>query len=376
MKVFLRIAFVLVLPWFACATGTPPIKLTPFLSGLKYPTAFADDGSGRFFIAEQDGTVRLVENGQAQAQPYLDLSDRISLDGTEHGLKCVVFHPQFATNGRLFVNYVSERSGHFEVIVSEFKAEPKAKTVSTSTERVIMRFAWPSLDHRGGQLAFGPDGMLYIGNGDGGPQNDPRNRGQQLNTFFGKILRVDVDHKQPYSVPAGNPFVDQTNALPEIWAYGMRNPWRFSFDRQTHQLYCGDVGQDTWEEVDIIEKGKNYGWSAREGKHDFLAKRANGTLTDPIKEYGRWDDAGHFLGVSITGGYVYRGQNIPALQGVYVYGDFQTGRIWGLKWDGKALTYDTELLQSELHPSSFGEDAKGELYVLDYHNGDVYRITP
>ena len=378
MKIILHIALasLLMATRPAYAAEVPHIQLAPFLTGLKSPTALADDGSGRLFIAEQDGTIRLVENGQLQSQPYLDISDRVSHDGTEHGLKCVVFHPQFAKNGRLFVNYAGQRNGQSTVIVSEFTADPHANTVDPASERIVFSYFWPTVDHGGGQLGFGPDGMLYIGTGDGGSQYDPDNRGQQLNTFLGKILRIDVDHQRPYAVPADNPFVHNTNTFPEIWAYGMRNPWRFSFDRETHRLYCGDVGQDKWEEVDIIEKGRNYGWSAREGKHDFKPERANGPLTDPIKDYGRWDDAGNFLGVSVTGGYVYRGQNLPALQGIYVYGDFQTGRIWGLRWDGKALTFDAELLHSELHPSSFGEDAKGELYVLDYFNGGVWRITP
>jgi glucose/arabinose dehydrogenase len=378
MNLIWRIVFLacLIIPSLSHAADVPHIQVTPFLTGLKYPTSLTDDGSGRLFITEQDGAVRLVENGVLQSQPFLDLTEHVSHDGTEHGLKCVVFHPQFAKNGRLFVNYVSERSGHTEVIVSEFKADPSAKTADPASERVIWRYAWPLLDHFGGQLAFGPDGMLYIGNGDGGPQKDPNNCGQRLDTLFGKMLRLDVDHKQPYAIPADNPFVNRAGALPEIWAYGLRNPWRFSFDSQTHQLYCGDVGQDTWEEVDLIEKGGNYGWSAREGKHDFVPERANGKWIDPIKDYGRRDADGNFLGVSVTGGYVYRGKKLPALDGIYVYGDFQTGRIWGLKWDGKALTFDAELAHPDVHISSFGEDKEGELYVLDYYAGNVERITP
>jgi glucose/arabinose dehydrogenase len=377
MKCPWRILFLLLLAArSAFAIDVPHIQLTPFVTGLKSPTSLTDDGSGRIFITEQDGTVRLVDHGVLQAQPYLDLTKKVSQDGTEHGLKCVVFHPQFSQNGRLFVNYVVDHDGHWEVIVSEFKADPAATTVDPATERIIWHYEWPILDHFGGQLAFGPDGMLYISNGDGGPQKDALNHGQQLNTLFGKILRLDVDHKQPYAIPADNPFVKQPGALPEIWAYGLRNPWRFSFDRKTGQLYCGDVGQDKWEEVDIIEKGGNYGWSAREGKHDFEPTRANGKLIEPIKDYGRWDDAGQFLGVSVTGGYVYRGEKIPGLPGIYVYGDFQTGRIWGLKWDGQALVFDAELLHPDLHISSFGEDKAGELYVLDYFSGNVDRLSP
>lgn len=240
-----------------------------------------------------------------------------------------------------------------------------------STEHVILRFDQPWTNHKGGQLAFGKDGMLYDSQGDGGSGGDPLQNGQSLKTFLAKILRIDVDHKQPYAIPADNPFANQPGAFPEIYAFGMRNPWRFSFDRATGQLYCGDVGQDKWEEVDIIEKGKNYGWSAKEGFHDFQPERAAGPLADPIKEYGHTEGNN-----CIIGGYVYRGKQFPGLQGVYIYGDNGSGRIWGLKWNGKSLTMDAELAHPDnLHMSAFGEDKDGELYVLDYNEGIVYRLV-
>ncbi|MGB8354824.1 MAG: PQQ-dependent sugar dehydrogenase [Chthoniobacteraceae bacterium] len=351
-----------------CAGEAPHIRLEPYLSGLEQPVALADDGSGRIFVVEQKGLIRMVENGQVLTSPYLDLTNRVQ-SGGECGLLCVVFHPQFAKNGRLFVNYTSTVNGHLQTFISEFKTEPHSGVVSAETERVIMTVDKPYANHNAGQIAFGPDGMLYIGTGDGGSGGDPHQNGQNLGAILGKILRIDVDHKQPYAVPADNPFLNKPGALPEIWAYGIRNPWRFSFDRETHQLYCGDVGQDKWEEVDILEKGKNYGWSAREGFHDFRPERANGPVTDPIKDYPHGDGNN-----CIIGGYVYRGKTFPALQGIYFYGDYGSGRIWGLKWDGHALTLDAELLHPHMNISSFGEDSQGNLYVMDYGGGKIYLL--
>jgi glucose/arabinose dehydrogenase len=212
--------------------------------------------------------------------------------------------------------------------------------------------------------------MLYDGQGDGGDAGDPYNNGQNLGTYLAKILRIDVDRGQPYKVPGDNPFVHTAGAMPEIWAWGMRNPWRFSFDRQTGKLWCGDVGQDLWEEIDIIQKGRNYGWSAREGKHDFKPERAVGGLTDPIKDYG------HTEGHCIIGGYVYRGKAIPALYGLYVYGDYVDGWIAALGYDGEKITFDAHLLKTPLNIASFGEDHEGELYVVDRERGQVFIISP
>jgi len=367
----LRILFVSILfaalPLFA--EEAPHIRLQPFVSGLQKPVALADDGTGRIFVVEQDGRIRLVENGQVAAVPYLDITDRVK-SVSECGLLCVAFHPQFARNGRFFVNYTSTKNGHLQTFISEFKTAPQSSTASADTERVILTVDKPYENHNAGQIVFGPDGMLYIGTGDGGAGGDPHQNGQNLGAILGKILRIDVDHKQPYAIPADNPFVGTHGALPEIWAYGMRNPWRFTFDRQTHQLYCADVGQDKWEEVDILEKGKNYGWSAKEGTHDFRPERANGPLTDPIKEYVHGDGNN-----CIIGGYVYRGKTYPELQGIYFYSDYGSGRIWGLKWNGHALTLDAELLHPQLHMSSFGEDSSGNVYLLDHWGGKVFLLA-
>lgn len=352
------------------ADPAPTIRIVPFVTGVNLPIAFVDDGAGRCFVVEQDGVIRRVANSQVVATPFLDIRNRVSRRNNECGLLGLAFHPKFATNGRLFVNYTSLVSGHMETLISEFNAKPGSETADPASERILLRFDQPWDNHNGGCLEFGPDGMLYIATGDGGAGGDPKNSGQNLGNLLGKILRIDVDHGQPYATPADNPFAKKDGARGEIWAWGLRNPWRFSFDRVTKQLYAGDVGQNKWEEIDIIEKGKNYGWSAREGAHDFLPERKAGELTEPIKE------CGHDLGMSVTGGYVYRGREIPALVGVYVYADYQTGRIWGLKWDGKALTFDAQLLQPRIFISSFGEDRDGELYVCDHRGGKIWRIAP
>ncbi|MEA3188895.1 MAG: hypothetical protein QOD99_2725 [Chthoniobacter sp.] len=360
---------VFVLTASALAADLPRIRLLPFLTGFQRPLACIDDRSGRIFVVEQPGRIRVSHDGMLEPAPFLDITDRVYSGDNECGLLGLAFHPQFKTNGRFFVNYTTKKRGKLQTRVSEFKVDPTALRADSGSERELLTFDQPFANHNGGCVIFGPDGMLYIGTGDGGAANDPQENGQNLGTWLAKILRIDVDHKQPYAVPADNPFVGKEKALPEIWAYGLRNPWRFSFDRETGQLWCGDVGQNKWEEVDIIERGKNYGWSAKEGLHDFEPKRAVGPLTDPIKEYGRE------LGQSITGGYVYRGKQFPELQGIYLYADYQSSRIFALKWDGHSLTLDGQILQPPFHISSFGEDKDGELYVCDHSGGRLFRVA-
>lgn len=361
------------------ALAKEPLRLqaTPYLSGLEQPTSFADDGSGRHFVTEQKGRIRLAINGNLRREPYLDLSDRVK-EGGECGLLCIAFHPDFATNGRFYVNYTTEQRGKLETVISEFRTTSARLRADTATERVLLRFDQPYANHNGGQLAFGPDGMLYIAVGDGGSGGDPHNAGQDLSTWLGKILRIDVNVEgegTAYRVPADNPFVDRKGARPEIWAWGLRNPWRFSFDRKTGLLWAADVGQNKWEEIDIIEKGGNYGWSAREGAHDFKPERAAlplAELKEPVKEYGREE------GQSVTGGYVYRGKRYPAIDGLYVYGDFASRRLWVLQCEGagKPVTYSAEVARLPFNISAFGEDHEGELYVLDYLDGRVHRLSP
>ncbi len=365
-KLTFCVLLALITATLTAADPVPRIRAAPFISGLKNPVALSDDGSGRLFIVEQEGRIRIWTKQQLLPKPFLDITDRVK-SGGECGLLSMAFHPDFKTNGRFFVNYTTDKKGKLETVISEFKADPKVSEAGMD-EREIMRFAQPYSNHNGGQIAFGPDGMLYIGNGDGGSGGDPHNYGQQLSTLLGKILRIDVNGKQPYAVPADNPFIKQAGARPEIWAYGLRNPWRFSFDKKTGELYAADVGQNKWEEIDIVKKGKNYGWSAKEAAAPFKPDRANGELVNPIKSYGRDQ------GVSVTGGFVYRGKDIPALQGVYLYADFATGRVWGLKWEAGSLKFNAELLKLPIQISAFGEDKDGELYLCDHVGGKIFRI--
>lgn len=350
------------------ATELPAFDFTPVVSGLARPTCVVEDGAGRLFILEQAGRMLRVVDGKAEL--FLDLTDRVDSKANECGLLGLAFHPNFRSNGRFFLNYTTSSRGKLETVVAEFRAPAGALSVSRENEREVLRFEQPFGNHNGGEVIFGPDGKLYIGVGDGGAGGDPNNNGQNLGTWLGKILRIDVDARSPYAVPADNPFVHTEGARPEIWAYGLRNPWRFSFDRQTGQLFCGDVGQNKYEEIDIIEKGKNYGWRLREGFHPFKEENPNLMTVAPIKEYGRE------LGMSVTGGYVYRGKQIPGLEGVYLYADYVSGRIWGLKWDGQRLTFDRELRKTNLMISSFGEDSQGELYICDHVAGRLLKLVP
>jgi len=348
----------------------PHIRLAQIVSGLKMPVGVFDDGTGRLFVVEQDGLIVIVENGQIDATPFLDIRGEVSRVDNEDGLLGLAFDPDFKDNHRFYVNYDTEKFGNLQTRISQFTADNFNTQADPSTEKELMRFDQPYTNHKGGCLMFGPDGMLYDGQGDGGLFGDPHDNAQNLGVWLGKILRIDVEHGNPYAIPADNPFVGKPGAKPEIWAWGMRNPWRFSFDRQTGKLWCGDVGQDKWEEIDIIEKGKNYGWSAREGKHDYKPERAVGPLTEPIKDYP------HPYGRCIIGGYVYRGKAIPALQGLYVYGDYNVGWIAALGYDGTKITFDSQLMQTPLNIASFGEDRDGELYLVDRERGQLFEIAP
>lgn len=359
----------------ASAADAPRIRLVPILTRLTRPLACVDDGSGRLFIVEQPGRILLSRGGRLESQPFLDLQDRVYSRDNECGLLGLAFHPDFKNNGRFFVNYTTKQNGKLETVVAEFHADAASAVANANSERVILRFDQPWANHNGGNVMFGPDGFLYIGNGDGGSGGDPMQNGQSLKTWLGKMLRIDVDHApagKTYAIPADNPFAKNTDGtLPEIWCYGLRNPWRWSFDRQTGELWCGDVGQNLWEEIDVLEKGRNYGWSAREGMHDFKPERARGPLAEPVKEYGRGE------GNCVTGGFVYRGKSIPALAGIYLYADYTSGNIWGLHRDAKgAIDFDAKLIEAGPHIASFGQDRDGELYVCDHAEGRILRIAP
>jgi glucose/arabinose dehydrogenase len=335
----------------------------------------AADGTGRLFVVEQAGRILVFPNSPdvLTATLFLDIQDRVNAVGEEEGLLGIAFHPDYETNGYFYVNYTAANPrrtviSRFSVLVSDpNRADP-------TSELVLLEFDQPFPNHNGGQLTFGPDGYLYIATGDGGGAGDPLNNGQNLSTLLGKILRIDVNGTAAglnYSIPPDNPFVG-TGFREEIYAYGLRNPWRFSFDPVTRELWAGDVGQDTREEIDIIESGKNYGWKIMEGSLCFSPSvGCNPTgLTLPIWEYGRDD------GASVTGGVVYRGTAIPKLVGAYIYGDYVSGRIWALNYDGTQVVSNDLITAQSISTSSFGVDEEGEIYICGYDVGTIYKIVP
>ncbi|GIV84544.1 MAG: glucose dehydrogenase [Candidatus Roseilinea sp.] len=342
-------------------------------AGLDKPTylTHAGDGSGTLYITEQPGRVRVWRDGQLLPTPFLDLTDRVGNRGSEQGLLSIAFSPDFEQSRRFFVNY-TDNGG--DTVISGFIANADGLTADPSSEWVVMRIEQPYANHNGGQIQFGPDGMLYIGMGDGGAAGDPQNFAQNMRSLLGKMLRIDVSQSspaQPYRVPADNPnFGD--GARPEIWASGLRNPWRFSFDRATGDLFIADVGQNAFEEINFQlagQGGQNYGWKFREGFAPYAGDSGTPALTDPIYQYAHRDG-----GCSVTGGYVYRGSALPSLVGAYIYGDFCSGRIWTLRPNGNGEWQNDVLFSTPYNISSFGEDEAGELYVLD-HNGAVYKLV-
>jgi glucose/arabinose dehydrogenase len=343
---------------------TAPIRLVPVVTGgLEAPVlaTHAGDGSGRLFILEQPGRVRIVAGGRLVPRPFLDLTGRV-LAGGERGLLGLAFHPRYRSNGRFFVNYTRRPDGATVVAELSVSANPD---VALPAARVLLVVPQPFPNHNGGMLAFGRDGLLYIGMGDGGGGGDPGNRAQNRRSLLGKILRIDVDRGRPYAIPPDNPFAGG-GGRGEIWALGFRNPWRFSFDRTTGRLFAGDVGQEVTEEVDLVRRGGNYGWPIMEGRRCF--RPATGCdrrgLSLPVATYG------HAGGrCAITGGYVYRGRAVPALAGAYLYADYCSGEIFALRGGRSSRLLDTNLLIA-----SFGEDQAGELLVIDL-GGTIRRIA-
>ena len=349
-----------------------PLTLRPVVTkGLVQPLylTHAGDGSRRLFVVEQAGRIRILKEGSLHPTPFLDISDMV-LSGGERGLLGLAFHPDYSHNGRLFVSYTRHPDG--ATVVAEYR-RGATPDLSDRQERIILIVPQPFANHNGGMIAFGPDGALYIGRGDGGGRGDPNDRSQNPHDLLGKILRLDVDRGQPYAIPADNPY-RSGDGRPEVYALGLRNPWRFSFDRDTGFLWVGDVGQYLWEEVDLVGRGGNYGWRLMEGEHCFIPAKdcQRPGLTLPIFEYGH--EGGR---CSITGGYVYRGVSQSELKGWYFYGDYCSGEIFGARVDA-GMTMRGErpanvLLRSGLRISSFGEDEAGEVYVVD-HGGGIYQI--
>ncbi len=334
------------------------------VEGLESPVglAHAADGSHRLFILEQRGRVRVYDLSGLQAAPFLDITPRVGSSASEQGLLGIAFHPRFAQTGAFYVNYTDRRG---DTVIAEFRLpDPTISLVDADTERILMRIPQPFDNHNGGAMAFGPDGFLYLGLGDGGSAGDPLGNAQSRQTLLGKILRIDVDHGVPYAIPADNPFASG-GGLSEIWALGLRNPWRFSFDRLTGDLYIGDVGQNQWEEIDFlprgVEGGANLGWNYYEGSHPFSGSAPSGVdFVPPVAEYD------HSQGCSVTGGVVYRGSRLPAFRGIYLFGDFCSGTIWGMLYHPNHGWQIRRLFENVARIASFGEDEAGEIYIVDY----------
>ena len=327
----------------------------------------AGDGSNRIVVATQRGVIHVFENRQSAKKTtvFLDLEVKVAYNDkqNEEGLLGLAFHPKYKQNGYFFVYYSTRDASHTSVI-SRFRVSKDDPNRADATfEEEVMRIKQPFWNHNGGTIAFGPDGYLYVGLGDGGSAKDPHGNGQNKATLLGSILRIDVDRKDKglsYAIPRDNPFVGQPKARGEIWAYGLRNVWRMSFDRKTGTMWAGDVGQDLWEEINLITRGGNYGWNLREARHKF-GKNGSGPSPDLIEPIWEYD---HVVGKSITGGHVYRGKRLPELVGAYLYADYVTGKIWALRYDEskKKVISNRSIPGNKLPVISFGEDEMGEVY--------------
>lgn len=360
----------------AAGPSAAAFQLTAVAAGFDRPlyATHAGDETSRLFVLEQTGKVWIIAEEERAQVPFLDVSDLISPSAdrlySEQGLLGLAFHPEYESKGLFFVSY-TDRGGSSVIARYEVSAIDPNLAESASGE-IIFKLAQPYANHNGGHIEFGPDGYLYLALGDGGAANDPLGAGQNLRLLLGSILRIDVDVESGYAIPPDNPFVGDPAALDEIWSYGLRNVWRFNFDRLTGDMYLADVGQNQWEEVNFQPAssagGENYGWNVWEGNHIFAGGNAPNHV-GPIFEYS------HALGCSVTGGAVYRGGAIPDLEAVYLFGDYCSGRIWGA-WRDDSLNWRAdELLNTSMAISSFGEDAAGEIYVIDY-SGTLYRFDP
>ncbi len=417
MKKFILLAILSGLALTITAQTLPQIVLKPVLTKLEDERPVwmseAPDGSGRLFVVYQTGKILVVKKGSdgGDAKEFFNIEARDPKAGGENecGLLSIAFHPGFTTN-KLFYVYYNQRNPRnqnsqpqnfpIRTVISEFKVSASdTDKADLTSERILLQVPQPFGNHKGGQLTFGPDGYLYLGLGDGGNADDPFGSGQNTATLLAKILRLDVNARQTvgrapnvmqigYGIPRDNPFVKEANmgdrgTHKEIFAYGLRNPWRYSFDRATGALWCGDVGQNLWEEVDIIEKGGNYGWNVREGAHHFKPGPDGARYNEPVIEYphqprlqaqAMFPD--HSIGLCVIGGYVYRGKQFPTLNGIYIYGDYNLGTFWGLRYDydAKKVTAHGTLLQQPDNIDSFAEDADGEIYAL-MQSGKIYQIT-
>lgn len=364
-------------------SGFPQVRLDPAFPGLSFtsPVVLKQgpvDGA-RWYVGEKAGFIRVFNNdpNASSATIFLDIADRVNSGPNEAGLLGFAFHPGYPVTPEIYVSYTGG-PGALVSRISRFTLLPGSEIVNPASEEILLEFAQPEGNHNGGDLHFGPGGFLYAAFGDGGGAGDPFENGQDTTTLLGTILRIDIDGGTPYAIPPTNPFSANpvcgsgaTGAgCPEIFAWGFRNPWRFSFDRSTGDLWAGDVGQAAWEEVDLVVAGGNYGWNDREGAHCFDPPSGCATdSTDPVAEYSR------NVGASITGGYVYRGSAIPDLAGYYVFGDYISGALLGVTADSQPTVTPEALLDTGMNISTFAEDVDGELYVVDYGTGTLHRIV-
>lgn len=375
---------VILLHCFSVAIATPPADLTLLhiadIAGSPIAVRHAGDGSGRIFIVSRNGTIRIQDGNQVLSTLFLDITKRVS-SGGETGMLGLAFHPGYSGNGYFFVNYTNKRDSKLYTRVSRFQVSQNPQVADPSSELIVLEVQQPYSNHNGGDIHFGSDGYLYIGMGDGGSGGDPGDRARNNNNLMGKMLRIDVDSSDPgtgdicapvanYGIPASNPYQGANAACDEIWAYGLRNPWRWSFDRQTHDMLIADVGQRDWEEVDFQPAnstgGEYYGWSCMEGNHEFNASRCDTKPhVGPILEYPHQDG-----NCSITGGYIYRGP-IPGMNGIYIYADYCTGIIWFAEYNGAWSV--TKWQDTDLNISGFGEDEAGNVYVVGL-GGGIYRF--
>jgi glucose/arabinose dehydrogenase len=358
--------------------AAPQIGLQALPFGFRQPLylTHAGDGSGRRFVVEKGGTIRIIRGDELLPTPFLDIASRVRASGSEQGLLGLAFHPRYAETGRFFVGY-TDTQGRNTVERYQVSADPNRADPATGVK--LLSIDDPAQNHNGGMVVFGPDGYLWVGTGDGGGAGDRYQNGQNRQTLLGKMLRLDVDNGEPYAIPADNPYVGQAGTRPEIWAIGLRNPWRYAFDRANGDLWIADVGQNAFEEIDHVPSsaagGLNFGWPLMEGQHCFpeSARCDPAPYMLPVAEYGRGG------GCSVTGGYVYRGPAYPTLHGLYFFGDFCTGKVWSLdQRDGGAWRM-TEQLQQPLQISSFGEDEAGEVYLTTFSGSDgahrIYQIV-
>lgn len=354
------------------------VALQPVARGFDSPTdvQFPPGESKLCVVLEKGGAAKWASVADGASGPLFSVN---VLTDSEEGLLGLAFHPKFAENGRFFLDYVAEVDGKDTSVIEEWRVPPGAdlRTAHPKAERRLLTQVQPYQNHNAGQLAFGPDGMLYVGFGDGGFADDPHGNGQSPKTWLGKMLRIDVDRAEggkAYAVPADNPFVGKAGWLPEIWALGLRNPWRYSFDPRG-RLVVADVGQNLWEEIDLVERGANLGWNLREGRHDFKPEETHPIveLVEPVYDYG------HDEGQSITGGSVYEGKSVPALDGKYLFADFTAGRVWALDLPDRAGAAAGEpwaLGRWSMLPATFGKAADGEVYLADFGEGVLYRFVP